>query len=81
MVLVFMKFNISYSLGAKWALGVLFIQIFLFILAIFSRISLNNKFFSLAICVCDFCSGEGNAKLFQMTEKQWVLCSYRGSRH
>ena len=53
-------------------------QIFLFILAIFSRISLNNKFFSLLFVCVIFVVEKANAKLFQMTEKQWVLCSYRG---
>jgi len=53
-------------------------QVFLFILDIFHRISLNNKLFSLLFVCVIFVVEKANAKPFQMTEKQWVLCSYRG---
>lgn len=48
------------------------------VLAIFSRISLNNKFFSLLFVCVIFIVEKANAKPFQLTEKQWVLCIYRG---
>lgn len=38
----------------------------------------KNKFFSLLFVCVIFVVEKANAKLFQMTEKQWVLCSYRG---
>lgn len=44
----------------------------------FNRISLNNKLFSLLFVCVIFVVEKANAKPFQMTEKQWVLCSYRG---